>query len=171
MHGVAWWPTLSVVVIASIADLRFRIVPNWLVFPFMLSGLAVSSYLGGWSGAVWSLLGLALGVAACGVLVALHALGMGDLKLCAAIGCWIGPAQLATSLIFTGLAGGIIGIAWAVYGGFWRELIDNSRDLLLHIGKCGLRAHPEISLRNGEARKMPYAPAIAIGTVMSFLAM
>jgi prepilin peptidase CpaA len=34
--------------------------------------------------------------------------------------------------------------------------------------KRGLRPHPEIILNNPLARKMPYAPAIAIGTIISF---
>ena len=170
MHAVAWWPTLTAVVIASITDLRSRRIPNWLVLPFMISGLAVSTCLHGWAGAGRSLCGATLGLGFCGVLAFLRAMGMGDVKLCAAIGIWIGPAQLITALIFTGLAGGLIALGWAIYGGFWRETIHNSRTLLAHFRRSGAKPHPELSLNSPAARKMPYAPAIAIGTVLSFLA-
>ena len=47
-------------------------------------------------------------------------MGAGDVKLCAAIGAWIGPMQLIYALVFTGLAGGLMALAWAAWGGFLR---------------------------------------------------
>ena len=35
-------------------------------------------------------------------------MGAGDVKLCAAIGAWIGPGQLLIALVLTGLAGGVM---------------------------------------------------------------
>lgn len=170
MHSLAWWPMVVVLLVATINDLRSGRIPNWLVFPLMLAGLAVSIYVHGWAGAGNSLRGLALGILLCGVFVYLRALGMGDLKLCAAIGAWIGPRQLVTALILTGLAGGLIALLWAVYRGFWKETVHNSGSLLAHLGRCGIQPHPELALGNPNSRAMPYAPAIAIGTLLSFLA-
>jgi prepilin peptidase CpaA len=53
-------------------------------------------------------------------------------------------------------------------GGFLGQLFSNTGALLMNFGKRGLRAHPELVLDNPSARKMPYAPAIAIGTLVSF---
>ena len=39
MHSFAWWPTLAVLGVATFTDLRSRRIPNWLVLPFLLSGL------------------------------------------------------------------------------------------------------------------------------------
>ena len=47
---------------------------------------------------------------------------MGDVKLCAAIGAWIGPSQMLMALVMTGIAGGIMALCWAVAGGFLGEL-------------------------------------------------
>ena len=45
MHSIAWWPTLIVLAVATFTDLRSRRIPNWLVFPFLLAGIAVSGWI------------------------------------------------------------------------------------------------------------------------------
>ena len=93
---------------------------------------------------------------------------MGDVKLCAAIGAWIGPSQLMLALVITAFAGGVMALCWAIFGGFVGDLFKNTGDLMAGFTKRGLRPHPELVLDNPSARKMPYAPAIAIGTLVSF---
>jgi prepilin peptidase CpaA len=66
------------------------------------------------------------------------------------------------------LAGGVMALCWAAAGGFLGQLFGSTGDLLAGFGKRGLRPHPELVLDNPKARKMPYAPAIAIGTLVSF---
>jgi prepilin peptidase CpaA len=168
MHSIAWWPTIAVLSVATYTDLRSRRVPNWLVLPFLLAGIAVSGLLHGWHGIGQSLSGLGLGALLFGVLSWMGGMGMGDVKLCAAIGAWIGPSQLVTALVITGLAGGVMAICWALCGGFLGELFDGVADLLLSMKQRGLRPHPELVLDNPWTRKMPYVPAIAIGTFISF---
>jgi prepilin peptidase CpaA len=126
--------------------------------------------LHGWAGLRQSLAGMALGVLVFGGLCALGGMGMGDVKLVAAIGAWIGSAQLLIALVLTAMAGGVMAICWAAAGGFVGELFRGTGDLLLGFGKRGLRPHPELVLGNPLTRKMPYAPAIAIGTIFSFFA-
>jgi prepilin peptidase CpaA len=168
MHSIAWWPTLIVVTIATITDLRSRRIPNWLVLPFMVAGIATMCWLHGWHGLTQSLAGLALGGLLFGILGLMGGMGMGDVKLCAAIGAWIGPSQMFLALVITALAGGIMALCWAVAGGFLGELFRNVGDLILGVKDRGLRPHPDLVLDNPKARKMPYAPAIAIGTLVSF---
>jgi prepilin peptidase CpaA len=95
-------------------------------------------------------------------------MGMGDVKLCAAIGAWIGPMQLLFALVITSMAGGIMALCWAAAGGFLGDLFQGAGDLVFGFPKRGLRPHPELVLTNPLARKMPYVPAIAIGTIVSF---
>jgi prepilin peptidase CpaA len=95
-------------------------------------------------------------------------MGMGDVKLLAAIGAWIGPGQLMIALVLTGIVGGIMALCWAIGAGFVGELLNGTGELLFSMRERGLRPHPEIVLNNPLARKMPYAPAIAIGTIISF---
>jgi prepilin peptidase CpaA len=168
MHSIAWWPTLIVLAVATFTDLRSRRIPNWLVLPFLLAGIAVSGWLHGWSGVGQSFAGLGLGALLFGILCWMGGMGMGDVKLCAAIGAWIGPQQLLLAMVITGIAGGIMAVCWAVAGGFVGDLFAGAGDLVVGLKQRGLRPHPDLVLNNPLTRKMPYAPAIAIGTLISF---
>lgn len=171
MHSrIIWLPTLIVLVLATVTDLRSRRIPNWLVLPFLVAGIFVSSWLNGWRGLAHSLEGIALGGAIFGVLAVMGGMGMGDVKLCAAIGAWIGPGQLILALVLTGITGGIMALCWAAAGGFLGELFRGAGNLVFDFRKRGLKPDPELNLSNPLTRKMPYAPAIAIGTLVSFFA-
>ncbi|MGD0158225.1 MAG: prepilin peptidase [Terracidiphilus sp.] len=165
MHSFAWWPTVIVLGVATFTDLRSRRIPNWLVFPFLGCGIAASIWAHGWHGVEQSILGAGLGLLAYGVLFLMGGMGAGDVKLCAAIGAWIGPLQLFYALVFTGLVGGVIALAVAVWGGFLKQLFQDTGDLVFSANKRG-----EAVLSNPLRHKMPYAPAIAIGTLISFFA-
>jgi prepilin peptidase CpaA len=142
MHSIAWWPTLVVLAVATFTDLRSRRIPNWLVLPFMLAGLIVPAWLLGWRGFGQSVEGLGLGAVVYGTLSIIGGMGMGDVKLVAAIGAWIGPKQLLFAILITAMAGGLIAVGAAIYGHFSGD--------------------------TWKSRKIPYAPAIAIGTLISF---
>jgi prepilin peptidase CpaA len=162
MHSIAWWPTLIVLAVATFTDLRAQRIPNWLVLPFLLAGIVVSPFRHDWPGlhqGVWhglgqSFAGLALGLAVYGFLFWLGGMGAGDVKLIAG----------------TAIAGGIIVLCWAVCGGFLKELFTGAGDLLFSWKRRGMHGDPELVLANPMKRKMSYAPAIAIGTLMSFFA-
>jgi prepilin peptidase CpaA len=148
MHSFAWWPTLIVLAVATFTDLRNRRIPNWLVLPFLVAGIAASTWLHGWHGLGQSFSGLGLGLLLYGFLFWMGGMGAGDVKLAAAIGAWIGPNQLFIALVVTAMAGGLMVLGWAVFGGFIKDLFKGTGDHL--------------------KRKMPYAPAIAVGTLFSF---
>ena len=167
-HPWAWFPTLAVLAVATITDIRSRRIPNWLVFPFLLAGLVVSTWVAGWNGLGQSLGGMALGGVIYGVMAMMGGMGMGDVKLCAAIGAWIWWKQLVLALVLIAVAGGIMAIAWATFGGFLGETFTGAGDLLFGWRKRGMHTPPDLKLSNPKARKMPYAPAIAIGTLISF---
>ena len=169
MHSaIIEWPTLAVLAVATVTDLQSRRIPNWLVLPFLATGIGVSAWLHGWAGIGHSLAGVALGGVLFGVLSLMGGMGGGDVKLCAAIGAWIWPQQLIIALVLTGMVGGIMALCWAAMGGFLGELFRGTGSLLFGIAKRGVKPDPEHNLSNPLARKMPYAPAIAIGTLVSF---
>jgi prepilin peptidase CpaA len=170
MHSIAWWPTCAVLAVATFTDLCSRRIPNWLVLPFLAAGFGVSVWLNGWHGAAQSAAGFGLGALVFGFLFWMGGMGMGDVKLCAAIGAWVGPSQLMIALVVTGLAGGVMAICWAACRGYLSQLFAGSGDLVVGIKERGLRPHPDLIISNPLARKLPYAPAIAIGTLASFFA-
>jgi prepilin peptidase CpaA len=167
MLSNAWWPTVIVLAIATASDINSRRIPNWLVFPFLLMGMAASVL--GYTAVkfVQSVEGIVLAAAIGGVLCWLRGMGLGDLKLCAAIGAWIGPDQLLFALVVTGIAGGVMALLWAAYHKRLDECLASTGDLL-STWRSGIKPHSTVSLSNPRKLKMPYAPAIAIGTIFSF---
>lgn len=121
-------------------------------------------------GIVPSLEGMGLGLLLFGVLAWMGGMGMGDVKLCAAIGAWVGPKQLFLALVLTGIVGGLMAVIWAASAGFLGELFTGTGNLVFGWKKRGMQQDPEMTLANPRAHKMPYAPAIAIGTLISFFA-
>jgi prepilin peptidase CpaA len=187
MRSFAWWPTLIVLAVATFTDLRSRRIPNWLVFPFLLAGIVVSPWrhdwggnsqgvgwhgLGhfGWNGVGQSFAGLGLGLLIYGIPFCMGWTGGGDVKLCAAIGAWIGPEQTLWAVFFTAIAGGIVVLCWAAWSGFMKVLFMGAGNLVFGRKKRGQRRDAELCLTNPLTRKVPYAPAIALGTLMSFFA-
>jgi prepilin peptidase CpaA len=168
MHSIAWWPTLIVLSVATFTDLRTRRIPNWLVVPFLVLGIVISAWLQGWHGLGQSFAGLGLGILLYGFLFWIGGMGAGDVKLAAAIGAWIGPNQLFFALVVTAMAGGIMAVGWAAFGGWLKELFNGASDLTFGFKDAAVRQ--EMALANPAKRKMPYAPAIAIGTLISFFA-
>jgi prepilin peptidase CpaA len=165
VHSFAWWPTVIVLSVATFTDVHSRRIPNWLVLPFFGCGIVVSAWLNGWHGVEQSLAGAGLGFLIYGFLFWMGGMGAGDVKLCTAIGAWIGPYQLFLALVMTGLVGGVMALAMAAWGGFLKELFRHTGDLVF-----SAKARGEAVLSNPRRHKMPYAPAIAIGTLISFLA-
>jgi prepilin peptidase CpaA len=163
---------VAVLAVSTYTDLRSRRIPNWLVLPFLALGILVSVGPGGWHqvGIAQSLEGMGLGLLLFGILAWMGGMGMGDVKLCAAIGAWIGPRQMFLALVLTALVGGAMAVAWAISGGFAGELLKGSGDLLFGRGKNEKADTAKLTLSNPLARKMPYAPAIALGTLISFFA-
>ncbi|MDR3736568.1 MAG: prepilin peptidase, partial [Acidobacteriaceae bacterium] len=114
--------------------------------------------------------GAGLALVIYGFLFWMGGMGAGDVKLCVAIGAWIGPSQLFFAMVITGMAGGIMVLCWAAFGGFLKDLFTGASNLAFGWKQRGGLRDPELVLSNPLRRKMPYAPAIAIGTLFSFFA-
>jgi prepilin peptidase CpaA len=160
---------LVMLLVAAVIDVRSRRIPNWLSLPFLGAGMAAAGYRGGVGGLVWSLGGVGLAVVVAGILCYLRGMGMGDLKLLAAVGAWIGPGQLFIALVATGITGGLLAVAYALWHHSLGRSLANAAKLIAELPERGFRPHRTIALDNAMALKMPYAPAIAIGTIYSFL--
>jgi len=164
----AWWPILALVSFAAAWDIYCRRIPNWLVLPFLAAGLLLSGLTRGLAGAGASLAGIAVAVAAFGPICWMGGMGMGDLKLCAAIGAWIGPSQMLFALVVTGIAGGIIAVGYALRRKSLGRSLEGAADLAGRL--WGKRGPDRLSLDRPGALAIPYAPAIAIGTLFAYLA-
>jgi prepilin peptidase CpaA len=153
--------------ISSVFDVRSRRIPNFITMPAFLFGLALHLALGGW-GQLFT--ALAAGII-CGLVFLVFYLaggmGAGDVKLIMAVGCIAGLSHVAYLLVLTALSGGAMAIVLAVARGRLQQTLTNVGALASHHGHEGLQPHPEINLSNSETLRLPYALAIAGGSLLT----
>jgi prepilin peptidase CpaA len=99
---------------AAATDLWKFKVYNVLTIPTLLTGLGVSTFLGGWGGLASGLLGAGLGFGLLVVFYASGGVGAGDVKLLAAIGAWLGPNLTFQVWVAAALFGGVYALALVV---------------------------------------------------------
>jgi prepilin peptidase CpaA len=98
------------VTLAAVIDWRTHKIPNWLTVPAAILGLAFHSLMPAGMGPIGSLLGFAIGFCLLLLPWILGGGGMGDVKMLAALGAWLGPVMI---LVAFGI-GAILGMLMAV---------------------------------------------------------
>jgi len=155
----------AVAVTAAMTDVRDRRIPNNLTYPAMIAGLALQTAVHGRHGLMLGL-GGALLFGGCFLMFHLvRAMGAGDVKLAAALGCIIGPSGSWQVMFATALAGGVLAILVMVFTG---RVLQTLRSTLAVAGfhvVHGLRTHPVVNLDNPTAVRLPYGLAFAAGTL------
>lgn len=94
--------------VAAVLDYRTRKIPNWLTVSAAVLGLAYHVFTPGGMGPLSALAGFAIGFGLLLLPWLLGGGGMGDVKLLAALGAWLGPVLILVSF---GLAAGIAAFA------------------------------------------------------------
>jgi prepilin peptidase CpaA len=167
----------ALLLVAVMADLRSRRIPNSLVLTGLLlafiahatAQVAGSSPLAGPSW--WSpLIGLLTGLALLMPLYLLRATGAGDVKLMGMVGAFIGAQPVLTATLYTLLAGGLLSLVFMLGRGVAAQTLANVRFLLTD---WALRASSGQGARlaplQTTAARLPYAVAIALGTGAALL--
>lgn len=153
---------LIVLVLAATAtDLRHRRIPNKLTVPAILLGILVQTGFGGLAGGASSLAATGIAIGLLAVPFALGWLGGGDVKLFAAIGAMKGPEFLFATCVLTALFGGL----------FAAVSLFRARSLRLAMTHLFLSWYVPVTeeMRVLSQRRLPYAPAIALGTFGALL--
>src|SRR5258708_12889059 len=156
---------VSVAVCAAVSDVRERRIANVLAFPAVVGGVLLQGMLHGWRGL---LLGAGGGLLFGGIFLLFYlvrAMGAGDVKLAAALGCIVGSSATLRVMFATALAGGALAIFFMVLSG---RIVDTLRNTLWVAGfhlQHGLQTHPVVNLDNPVALRMPYGLAFAAGTL------
>jgi prepilin peptidase CpaA len=168
---------IALLLIAVGVDLKSRRIPNVLV----LVGLALAALVHSWAklqGAVplagtaaWSpLAGALTGLALMLPLYLLRAMGAGDVKLMAMVGGFVGAPTVATAVIYTLLAGGLLSLIFMLGRGVAAQTFSNLRYLLNDwMVRVGSAQGAEFAPLVNTAARLPYAVAIASGSVASLL--
>ena len=165
-----WGIALAFTFYAGWGDWRTRRIPNWLTVTGLCIGIALNAAFGGWHGALLALEGAGLALALLLPFVLLRALGAGDWKLMGALGAFLGPKALLSVLIVAVLVAGAMGVVQMIRANRVAGTLKNMWVLVQGFLTFGLRAHPEISLDNPGLLKLPFGVAVAIATVICFVA-
>ena len=151
---------------AIASDLRWRIIPNWLTGPAILAGLGLHTVMNQWTGLVFSLEGAAVGFGLFVLLYACGWMGAGDVKLFAAVGSFLGPAQAISAAIVIALVGGLLALLVLGFYQGWRK---TGLWLWSYVQAMVLtRSVQVLTPVQGAAPKVPYAVAIGLGTIGAY---
>jgi prepilin peptidase CpaA len=148
----------AVLAIATATDVRSRRIPNVLTFSTVALGLALNAALFGLDGLRDSAQGTGLGLLMLAPLFVLRWMGAGDVKLMAAIGALKGPEFVLFACLWAAVFGGAI----ALIGLLRSQRLGLAMQNLYY---AGLMPQTEGSFVKA-AWRMPYAPAIAMGTTL-----
>ena len=166
--GLLEFPGAIVLAIASIAvvfDVRTCRIPNWLTFGAAAAAFVYSAWQAGFPG---------VGIAAAGWLAAaalffpffaLGGMGAGDVKLLAALGAWLGPAESVWLAIYAAAAGGVLALGVALATGYLRTAFGNMFLMVMHWRTQGMTPVPGLTLKDSASPRLAYAIPITIGAV------
>ncbi len=158
----------GVALIAAVTDIRARIIPNWLVVTGLVAGFGLNTILYGWQGLGSSALGFGLALLIYVPLFVLRAMGGGDVKLMAAIGCMVGPRNWFEIFIYASVAGGIYAMFLLTLrnsgGGVFWNMLHILKELIRF--RLPFKSKPELDIGHSKALSVPHAVAIAAGAML-----
>ncbi len=152
-------------VVGSVEDVRSRKIPNSLTYFGVIAALCIRIFVLGWPGLRDGLIGTLIGGGIFFFLFVIGGMGGGDVKLMAAVSAFAGLTQIVNLLIAAAISGGAMAIVIMLYQRRVLTTIRNTIVLVQHHLTTGLRPHPDLNVRQTQSTRVPFAPAIAIGTL------
>jgi prepilin peptidase CpaA len=156
---------LLVAILASVADVRTRRIPNALTFGTALFAIALQTWIDGTRGLGLSLAGWLVGVAIFFPIFALGGMGAGDVKLVGALGACLGPLGALHVALGAAIAGGLLAVLVTLRIGYFSRAVANLWRLFGFWRTHGLTPMPDLTLAAGSGPRLAYAVPILIGTV------
>jgi prepilin peptidase CpaA len=158
---------LAIGCVACVTDIQSRRIPNWLTFGAAAAGLVFYTATRAGGGLLFATSGWFVGALIMFVPFALRGLGGGDVKLVAALGAWLGPANVIWLALYAGVAGGVMAVVVAAYHGYLRTALRNIWFLLQHWTVNGVRPLDDVSLEGSSGPRLAYALPIFAGLVLA----
>ncbi len=143
-----------VAVLATAEDIWRRRVSNYVTAGAFVSGVAAHSLLFGWPGAWDSLLGALYGFLVFLVFFIVGGMGGGDVKLMAGFGAIVGSERIWLAAVLVAMLGGLMAVGYLAL------------QKLLHLYR---RNQAETADKPARKAMIPYAPAISLGMLLTFL--
>lgn len=168
-HWPFWFVTVTLIVAAVIDGYQLK-VPNWITFPMVFSGWALSALSFGWEGFLWSLVGTFVGLALLLPAYLVGGMGAGDVKLLAGVGAWVGGTTTFYAFCVTAVVGGVIAIVMVLAQRAWKKHYQQFWTIYNEL--TTIRDTDKLSEIAAERKKsmmlLPYGIPIAIGTIAYF---
>jgi prepilin peptidase CpaA len=165
-----WIVTTTLVVAAAIDGWKLK-VPNWITFPFVISGWIYSTACFGWEGFCWSLVGTAVGLVLLLPAYAIGGMGAGDVKLLAGVGAWVWGTVTFYSFCLSAIIGGAIALVMVLSRRNWSHHSNQFWAILHEI--MVIRDPNQLATIAAERKSsmmlLPYGIPIAIGTITYFI--
>src|SRR3972149_6822378 len=127
------WFVSAILIVAAIIDGWKLKVPNWITFPFIISGWIYSTAFFGWEGFAWSIVGTCVGLLLLLPAYAIAGMGAGDVKLLAGVGAWIWGTDTFYAFCFSAIIGGAIALVMVFWRKDWLRHISQFRAILHEI--------------------------------------
>jgi prepilin peptidase CpaA len=159
---------VALVLTAAIWDLKSRRIPNWLSLTGIISGIALNSFLYGFTGCKESLEGMATAFGVYFLLYLVRAMGAGDVKLMAAVGSFVGPGNWFMIFLITAVIGGVIAVTILVWRKRLRKTFDNVLFIvseMMHF-RAPYMAREELSVKSQKAFTLPHGAVIGLGCIV-----
>lgn len=162
---------IVLVLAASVYDLRYRQIPNWLTAAGLMAGFGFQAIFRGWTGLRQAALGSALAFGIYLILFALRALGGGDLKLMTAIGAIVGPLNWLVIFVTSSIINLVLVILFVLRHGTLLKTVMNVLFLLGQLLRlrAPYRQNPELDVSHPIAVTLPHAIPIALGCLLFLL--
>ncbi|UCH84451.1 MAG: prepilin peptidase [Candidatus Latescibacterota bacterium] len=160
-------PTIVVVVLAMITDLRWRRIPNLLTVPAFFTAIVIRMLFQGWVGLALALSGAVLAPT---LLLLMHGgrgIGMGDLKLAVVVGAFLGPVMGAVAMLITAVAGGLLAVATMLKPGGSLSQLFSTLMIGLPFRKKNKGEDTPTEVKHPASATMPYGIAIGVGSLIT----
>ena len=159
---------IGAVLVASagaVSDARSARIPNWLTYSGLAAALVLRFAVLGWVGLKSGAAGILVAGGLFFILFILGAMGGGDMKLMAAVGAWVGSAQVVAILLTAAFAGGFLAVVYIIFGRRGRQTLWNLVELIRFWLTSGLQPHPALNVRESGSQRVPFGVAIAMATL------
>ena len=170
------WLVSVVLIAAAVIDGIKLKVPNWLTFPFIISGWLFSVAWFAWNGEpwwhglAWSLLGTTVGLGLLLPLYAIGGMGAGDVKLLMGVGAWVHSAVTLHAFCLSAMVGAVLALLLVAVRGNW---LRHYAQFWMLLGEIASVRDPVVLAERAAQRKsamllLPYGIPIAVGTILYF---
>lgn len=154
--------------LAAISDLRQRRIPNVITVPAAALGLLFHTLLPFGEGWWFALAGFAVGAVLLILPYLLGGGGMGDIKLLAALGTWLGPFWILVAFATGTVVGAVLTLICLIAGRSFEELVGIKTASTLS-GQKPSQPQAMRALPFRSKKALPFAVPLAMGTWIMLL--